>query len=80
MRDNGVGFEAERLEELRKKLRQDTAQVLKSGSHIGLTNVHARIRLRSQNERHGVTITSSPEAGTTIRVLMPAVREGEVSR
>ena len=80
MRDNGVGFEAERLEELRKKLRQDTAQVLKSGSHIGLTNVHARIRLRSQNERHGVTITSSPEAGTTIRVLMPAVLEGEVSR
>ena len=55
------------------------AQVLKSGLHIGLTNVHARIRLRSQNERHGVAITSSPEVGTTIRVLMPAVREGEVS-
>ena len=55
-------FEKERLDELRKKIRQDTAQVLKSGLHIGLTNVHARIRLRSQNERHGVTITSSPEA------------------
>lgn len=79
VKDNGIGFEKERLDELRKKIRQDTAQVLKSGLHIGLTNVHARIRLRSQNERHGVTITSSPEVGTTIRVLMPAVREGEVS-
>ena len=79
VKDNGIGFEKERLDELRKKIRQDTAQVLKSGLHIGLTNVHARIRLRSQNERHGVTITSSPEVGTTIRVLMPAAREGEVS-
>ncbi|WP_130837847.1 sensor histidine kinase [Lachnoclostridium sp. Marseille-P6806] len=79
VKDNGVGLEKERLDELREKIRQDTTQVLKSGSHIGLANVHARIRLRSQNEMHGVTIASSPEAGTTIRVLMPAVLEGEVS-
>lgn len=79
VKDNGVGLEKECLDELRKKIRQDTTQVLKSGSHIGLTNVHARIRLRSQNEMHGVAITSSPEVGTTIRVLMPAMLEGEVS-
>lgn len=76
VKDNGIGFERERLEEIQKKINQDTAQALKSGSHIGLTNVHARIKLRSQSEFHGVTITSSPEAGTTIKVLMPAKWEG----
>lgn len=76
VKDNGIGFERERLEEIQKKINQDTAQALKSGSHIGLTNVHARIKLRSQSEFHGVTISSSPEAGTTVKVLMPAKWEG----
>jgi sensor histidine kinase YesM len=76
VKDNGVGFEKDRLEEIQRKLHQDTAQVLKSGSHIGLANVHTRIKLRGQNERHGVTISSSPDAGTTIKVLMPANWEG----
>lgn len=76
VKDNGVGFEKDRLEEIHRKLHQDTAQVLKSGSHIGLANVHTRIKLRGQNERHGVTISSSPDAGTTIKVLMPANWEG----
>ena len=76
VKDNGIGFEKDRLEEIQKKIDQDTAQALKSGSHIGLTNVHARIKLRSQSEMHGVTISSSPKNGTTIRVLMPAKWEG----
>ena len=76
VKDNGVGFEKDRLEEIQRKLHQDTAQVLKSGSHIGLANVHTRIKLRGQNERHGVTISSSPGVGTTIKVLMPANWEG----
>lgn len=76
VKDNGVGFEKDRLEEIQRKLHQDTAQVLKSGSHIGLANVHTRIKLRGQNERHGVTISSSPDVGTTIKVLMPANWEG----
>ena len=74
--ENGVGFEKDRLEEIQRKLHQDTAQVLKSGSHIGLANVHTRIKLRGQNERHGVAISSSPDVGTTIKVLMPANWEG----
>lgn len=76
VKDNGVGFDKDRLEEIQRKLHQDTAQVLRSGSHIGLANVHTRIKLRGQNERHGVTISSSPDAGTTIKVLMPANWEG----
>lgn len=76
VKDNGTGFEAERLKEIQQKLDQDTAHALRSGSHIGLANVHARIRLRSQNEKHGVRIYSSPNLGTSISVLMPAKWEG----
>lgn len=76
VKDNGIGFEAERLKEIQQKLDQDTAHALRSGSHIGLANVHARIRLRSQNEKHGVRIYSSPNLGTSINVLMPAKWEG----
>lgn len=76
VKDNGIGFEAERLEEIQQKLDQETAHALKSGSHIGLANVHARIKLRSQSEKHGVRISSSPEHGTTVSVLMPAKWEG----
>lgn len=77
VKDNGVGFEPARLEEIRETLRQDIAQAMKSDSNIGLANVHARIRLRSQNEAHGVNIFSSPDSETVIQVLMPAEWEGE---
>ena len=77
VRDNGIGFEKERLEEIRRKLNAETDEALRSGSHIGLANVQARIKLRSRNEAHGVFIVSSPQEGTTIRVLMPAQRQGE---
>lgn len=73
VKDNGIGFEKDRLDEIRCKLEAEAAEALKSSSHIGLANVHARIRLRSQNEAHGVTIESSPQSGTSIRVRMPAL-------
>ena len=76
VKDNGTGFGVDRLREIQQKLDQDTAHALRSGSHIGLANVHARIKLRSQNEKHGVRISSSSEFGTTISVLMPAKWEG----
>ena len=50
-------------------------KALNSGSHIGLANVHARIKLRSAKEGHGVSIDSSPETGTTVSVRMPALYE-----
>lgn len=75
VKDNGIGFEKDRLEEIRRKLEAEAVDALKSGSHIGLANVHARIRLRSQNEAHGVSIESSPQSGTSIRVRMPALTE-----
>lgn len=73
--DNGVGFSPQRLAQIRETLNQETENALRSGSHIGLANVHARIRLRSPGERYGVSIDSGPERGTTVCVRMKAVWE-----
>ena len=75
IKDNGIGFDSERLTQIREKIELDTVKALNSGSHIGLANVHARIKLRSAKEGHGVSIDSSPETGTTVSVRMPALYE-----
>lgn len=75
IKDNGIGFDSERLAQIREKVELDTVKALNSGSHIGLANVHARIKLRSAKEGHGVSIDSSPETGTTVSVRMPALYE-----
>ena len=78
IKDNGIGFDSERLTQIREKIELDTVKALNSGSHIGLANVHARIKLRSAKEGHGVSIDSSPETGTTVSVRMQALyEEGE---
>lgn len=78
VRDNGIGFDSERLKQIREKIEQDTVKALKSGSHIGLANVHARIKLRSAKEGHGVSIDSDLETGTAVSVRMQALyEEGE---
>ncbi len=73
--DNGVGFDPGRLEQIKEKIEKDTVNALKSGSHIGLANVHARIKLRCAKEGYGVSIHSTPENGTTVSVRMQAVWE-----
>lgn len=75
IKDNGIGFDSERLAQIREKIELDTVKALNSGSHIGLANVHARIKLRSAKEGHGISIDSSPETGTTVSVRMPALYE-----
>lgn len=75
IKDNGIGFDSERLAQIREKIELDTVKALNSGSHIGLANGHARIKLRSAKEGHGVSIDSSPETGTTVSVRMPALYE-----
>lgn len=75
IKDNGIGFDSERLAQIREKIELDTVKAVNSGSHIGLANVHARIKLRSAKEGHGVSIDSSPETGTTVSVRMPALYE-----
>lgn len=75
VKDNGIGLDAERLAQIRKKIAEDTVKALNAGSHIGLANVHARIKLRSAKEGYGVSISSNPKTGTTVSVLMQAIRE-----
>ena len=79
IKDNGIGFDSERLAQIREKIELDTVKALNSGSHIGLANVHARIKLRSAKEGHGVSIDSSPEtcadAGSVRREEMNMARK-----
>lgn len=75
VKDNGEGFSKERLEQIRETLEQAAESVLKSGSHIGLVNVHARIRLRCPEKKYGITIESNPAEGTIITVLICAQKE-----
>ena len=71
--DNGVGVSKEKLEEIRTMLSMDTENALKLGKHIGLQNVHSRIKLRYIDEKYGVTIKSVEEEGTTVSILTKAV-------
>lgn len=70
IRDNGTGMTPERLEEIRGILAHDTENVLRGRSHIGLSNVHARIRLKDPDPAYGVTIESTPGEGTTVFVCI----------
>ncbi len=67
--DDGVGMTADALAALQKSLEtpQDT------GDHIGLYNVAARLRLRG--EGFGLTIASTPGAGTRVALRMPLILE-----
>lgn len=73
--DNGVGFEPKRLKEITEKIQLDVSNLLNSGSHIGLANVNARIRLKGATEAQGLTIESHPDKGTVVSVRMQALRQ-----
>lgn len=75
IRDNGVGFQPERLKTVQSALEQAAENALKSGSHIGLANVHARIKLRCPESQYGVTIDNTSAEGTTISVRIRTQEE-----
>lgn len=70
VRDNGIGIDRERLAQIQDKIDRATTGAIYADSHLGLANVHARIKLRSDNDAYGVKITSSPDHGTTVSVRM----------
>ncbi|MDQ6422132.1 sensor histidine kinase [Paenibacillus sp. LHD-117] len=69
--DDGAGISEDTLESLRRRLKQ-TGDTL-SDDHIGVQNVHDRIRYY-YGEGYGLTLDSSPGIGTTITVRVPAAR------
>lgn len=71
--DNGVGISPERLSALRKEIYQDYE--CSDSKHIGLRNVHARIRL-FYGAHYGLVINSTLDCGTTVQLKLPGTTEG----
>ena len=70
--DNGPGMTEDVVEHLLDPGRSNKKS--KGGSGIGVRNVHQRIQLTFGRE-YGLTITSEPDEGTTVRTRIPAVDE-----
>lgn len=64
--DDGLGMESEQLLQLQKDMNKSDHD----RTHIGVSNVHQRIRLRF-GEEYGLKISSSPNHGTRIEILLP---------
>ena len=69
--DNGPGMPEEVVEQLLSP-NGPTATASTKGSGIGFRNVHRRIQL-TFGSRYGLTISSEPDAGTTVRIRLPAL-------
>jgi two-component system sensor histidine kinase YesM len=67
--DNGIGMRGETLEELSRRLQMPGDTKLTS-EHIGLMNVHERLRLMFGSEYH-MAIHSEEERGTFITIKLP---------
>lgn len=65
--DNGLGMGPEQLAAVRQALSSAGRSSLNSAAHIGLNNVHSRLQLQSGAD-YGLSIQSTPGAGTTITV------------
>ena len=74
--DNGLGMSLERLAYIRDELQKGADNAIAAGAHIGLNNVNTRIRLKF-GAPYGVTIESSPGGGTTVTILVRALKEEE---
>lgn len=68
VRDNGLGMPKEIVE----ALLTENNRVRKSGSGVGLMNVHNRIRLRF-GKPYGLEIESWPDEGTTVKIHLPYI-------
>ncbi|WP_242855983.1 sensor histidine kinase [Ruminiclostridium josui] len=67
VKDNGLGMESEKLEEVHRKIKEAGG---KTGKSIGLSNVNQRIKLY-YGESYGIRVDSSPGTGTTVWISFP---------
>ncbi|MFC3802526.1 sensor histidine kinase [Cohnella sp. GCM10012308] len=74
--DDGLGMTPERLAEVERSLAEDA---LSSDSHIGLRNVHARLKARYGDD-NGLAIESAPGTGVTVRLVIPLTHREEGER
>lgn len=73
--DNGRGIDEERLEEIRRQL-SNGGEDQGLGESMGMINVNSRIKLIFGQE-YGMFVTSSKGVGTTVKVVIPAIINGE---
>ena len=64
--DDGVGMSEEKLNELRNRLNSYS----ENGRHIGVRNVHQRVKLK-YGDACGVKIDSTEGCGTRVEILLP---------
>jgi two-component system, sensor histidine kinase YesM len=77
--DNGLGIEADRLEELFADVKPAVSKAKHRG--VGMKNVHDRLRIRF-GSRYGIIVCGAAGEGTIVRIRMPRVHSqgGEESK
>lgn len=70
VRDNGVGMEAEELDELREEISRPCKETEKG---FGLANVNERIRMYFGPE-YGMTVESQKGKGTEVELILPVIK------
>lgn len=73
--DNGGGIPEERLAALLEEGGQDSLNT----AHIGLNNIHKRIRLQ-YGEAYGLSLNNPAEAGTCIKISLPILHAREETK
>jgi two-component system sensor histidine kinase YesM len=71
--DDGIGFTAEKLAQLRAELEDDSGDI-KLESGFGIGNVNKRIRLY-YGTPYGLSVQSEYSTGTLVTMVIPAKRE-----
>ncbi len=72
--DNGEGIPTERIDEIRKKLKEPSEKIWQSSGHIGLKNVDTRLKL-IYGEAYGILMNSTHGEGTQITLSFKTIRE-----
>ncbi|HEO8420450.1 TPA: sensor histidine kinase [Yersinia enterocolitica] len=72
IKDNGPGIDKEKLQSIQKNLDKQDYFTRESG--VGLTNVHARIKMLFTN-KYGITIESVESMGTTVTIFLPLITD-----
>jgi sensor histidine kinase YesM len=65
-----VGIEANRLEEIRQSLQQDGENIGTLVEHIGLQNIHQRLKLY-YGKSYGLAIDSPDGKGAVVSIRLP---------
>lgn len=65
--DNGKGIGSEILDTLTKEMEVNTINDIHRGEHVGLINVHMRLKLYYGDDC-GLKITSKPDCGTKVQI------------